>query len=76
MQVIQRIWRAGPRKVKRTSWGFTVQINGKQERKYDASWSREDAEQALAARLLNVGATGSVEEPVSVITFKTMTERY
>ena len=73
-QVIERIWRNGPRKVKRTAWGYTVQINGRQERKYDAAWSREDAEKALTARLLNV-ATPKVED-VHIVTFKAMTERY
>jgi hypothetical protein len=38
-QVIQRIWRSGPRKVKRVSWGFTFQRDGRQIRKYDATWS-------------------------------------
>jgi len=38
-QVIERIWRSGPRKVKRSAWGYTLQINGKQEQKSDARWS-------------------------------------
>ena len=50
-QVIQRIWRSGPRKVKRAAWGSTLQANGKQERKYDAAWSEDDARAALVARL-------------------------
>jgi site-specific recombinase XerD len=51
-EVIQRIWRSGPRKVKRSAWGYTAQIDGQQVRKYDAAWSKQDAEEALAARLL------------------------
>lgn len=69
-QIVQRTWRSGPRKVKRAAWGYTAQIDSKQIRKYDAAWSREDAEKALAARLLNVApSTGSAPEPVE-ITFK------
>jgi hypothetical protein len=35
-QVVQRTWRSGPRKVRKSAWGYTLQVNGKQERKYDA----------------------------------------
>jgi len=38
--------------VRKTSWGYTLQINGKQERKINAAWSEDDAEKALAARIL------------------------
>jgi hypothetical protein len=31
--VIQRIWKSGTRRVKRAAWGYTLQVNGKQERK-------------------------------------------
>lgn len=76
-QVIQRTWRSGPRKVKRAAWGYTAQIDGKQIRKYDAAWSREDAEKALAARLLSVSDHAVTDENrVTVVTFKAMTERY
>jgi site-specific recombinase XerD len=51
-EVIQRTWKSGPRKVRRTAWGYTLQMNGQQERKYDAAWSKQDAQDALAARLL------------------------
>jgi hypothetical protein len=44
-KVIQRVWKSGPRKVRRT--GYTFQRDGKPIRKYNASWSREDAENAL-----------------------------
>jgi integrase len=46
---------------------------GKQERKYDAAWTKEDAEKALAARLLNISTP---VEKHSDVTFKTMTDRY
>ena len=42
--VSHSIWKSGPRKVRRTAWGYTLQIAGKQIRKYDAAWSKEDAE--------------------------------
>src|SRR5262245_12878555 len=79
-QVIQRVWRSGPRKVKRTAWGFTYQdASGHQVRKFDATWSKEDAEKALAARLLKPGLRTEVysqANKVASVTFQAMTERY
>jgi integrase len=49
-QVIQRIWRAGPRKVKRAAWGYQLMVNGQRERKYDGKWTADDARAALVAR--------------------------
>jgi integrase len=51
-EVSKRVWRSGPRKVRHSAWGFTLQVDGKQVKTYRESWTREDAEQALAARLL------------------------
>ncbi len=54
-KLITRKWLSkGPtgHKVRRVAYGYTLQVNGKQERKVDASWTKEDAEQALAARQL------------------------
>jgi integrase len=48
-QVIQRVWRSGPRKVRRTAWGYTLMIDGRQERKYVGAWSEDDAREALVA---------------------------
>ena len=42
-EVIQRVWRSGPRKVRKTAWGYTLQAHGQQFRKYDSTWSRQDA---------------------------------
>jgi hypothetical protein len=50
--VIKRIWRSGPRKVKRVAWGYTLQKDGKQIRVTRADWTEADAQQALAAVLL------------------------
>jgi hypothetical protein len=50
-KVTRRTWTGrGPtgRKVKHVAYGFTIKENGKRVRKYDASWSKEDAEKALA----------------------------
>jgi integrase len=49
-QVIQRTWRAGPRKAKRVAWGFQLMVNGQRERKYDRAWSEDDARAALVQR--------------------------
>lgn len=36
-------------RVRRVAWGYTAQVNGKQVRKFEAEWSQDDAEKALAA---------------------------
>lgn len=76
--IIKRTWTSrGPtgHKVKKVAWGYTVQINGKQERKFSGEWTRDDAQNALAARLL---ATEAPAPPVAVvaITFGQAAERY
>jgi hypothetical protein len=74
-QVIERIWRSGPRKVKRSAWGYTLMVNGKQIRKYNAAWSKDDAQNALAEFILQRDVP--VPTPVApIVTFKAMTERY
>jgi hypothetical protein len=50
--IIKRVWRGGPRKVKRVAYGYTLQVNGKQVRKFDSAWTEGDAQKALAAALL------------------------
>jgi hypothetical protein len=50
-QVIQRTWRSGPRRTKRTPWGYTLMVNSRQERKYDGAWTEDAARSALVARL-------------------------
>jgi integrase len=54
-KIQKRTWASrGPtgHKVKKVAWGFTLQVGGKQERKFSADWTRDDAQQALAGRLL------------------------
>jgi integrase len=53
-KVNQRPWKVPGQRAKRKAWGFTAQINGKQVRSYKAEWTRDDAEQALAAALLQI----------------------
>jgi integrase len=62
-EVVKRTWKSGPRGVRRTSWGYTAMIDGRQVRKYDATWSKEDAQNALAARLLEVEAPPPAPTP-------------
>ena len=40
------------RRVRKVSWGYTLQVNGKQERKFCADWTEDDARTALAQRIL------------------------
>jgi integrase len=72
-KVNQRPWKIPGQRTKRKAWGYTVQVDGKQKRVYKAEWAREDAEKALAARLLQV------ERPKpksSGLTLAQATERY
>jgi hypothetical protein len=46
-QVVQRTWRSGQRKVRKSAWGYTLQVDGKHERKYNAAWTKDDAQAAL-----------------------------
>lgn len=62
-KVFQRVWRSGPRKVKRAAWGYTVQIDGKQERRFREEWTKEDAEKALAGRQLGLAAPQAPQRP-------------
>ena len=57
--VVKRTWTGrGPtgRRVRKVAWGYSVVVNGRQERRHSAAWSEEDAQRALAARVLGVEA--------------------
>ena len=51
-KVNQRPWRVPGQRAKRRAWGYTVQVDGKQKRVYRSEWTKDDAEQALAAFLM------------------------
>jgi hypothetical protein len=54
-KVQKRTWLSrGPsgRRVRKVSWGYTLQVNGKQERQFSADWTEEDARAELAKRIL------------------------
>jgi len=72
--IIKRIWRSGPRRVKRVAWGYTLQLNGKQERRFNVAWSKDDAREALAARILERDKRR--EPPPDTITLGAMAEKY
>ena len=75
--VIQRVWRSGPSKVKRAAWGYTVQVNGKQERRFNAAWTKDDAQNELAKRLLaHETAAKAAAAPAPPITFGEAVTRY
>jgi integrase len=79
-RVIRREWLApGPtgRRGKHVAFGYTAYINGKRVRKYDASWSRQDA-QALAALLLDAKQEKSTKttRATATLTFGEAVERY
>ena len=72
-KVNQRPWKIPGQRTKRKAWGYTVQVGGKQKRVYKSEWTREDAEKALAAHLLQV------EQPTAKsngLTLAQASERY
>jgi integrase len=60
--------------VRRAAWGYTLMVNGHQERKYDGAWSKEDAQAALAGRLLERDSPPST--PKSPKTFAMLAADY
>jgi integrase len=74
--VIERTWRSGPRKAKRSAYGYTLMVNGKQERITCATWTREEAEKALAARLLNLTPPRNGVGAHPIFTFGEAIEKY
>lgn len=75
--VIKRTWLSrGPtgRRVRKSAFGYSIVLNGRQERRYDSSWSRQDAQAALAARLL--GLEGPRPAPAAGATFGEAAARY
>ena len=65
------------RRVRRVAWGYTLQVNGKQERRCHAEWrTRDDAQEALARRLLELKAPQPPPEPLPPKTFAVVAEEY
>jgi integrase len=74
--VIKRTWTSrGPtgHRVKKVAWGYTAQINGKQERKFSADWTKDQAGDALAARILERDTAAAPPPPK---TFGQLAEDY
>ena len=78
-RVIKRVWKSrGPlgRKVKHVAWGYSVWVDSKRDRRYDSAWTKDDAEQALAARVLNIAQAETPATPSSGLTLAQAAERY
>jgi hypothetical protein len=71
-RVNQRPWRVPGQRAKRRAWGYTVQVDGKQKRVYRSEWTKDDAEQALAAYLM----TAEPPKPTSGMTLAEAAKRY
>jgi hypothetical protein len=75
----RRVWKSrgvGGRRVKKVAWGFSLVVNGKQEKSYREDWSKEDAEKALAARVLGIEAAAKSPAPAGPAAFGTVAARY
>ena len=73
-KVRQRTWRIPGQRTKRKAWGFVTVENGKEVRLFKAEWTKEDAENALAARLLKLDHEPKPKAPG--LTLAQASERY
>ncbi len=75
--ITKRIWKSGPRRIKRVAWGFTAQRNGKQVRRVREEWTKEDAERAFSEWTIEgvTPATDTVAAPAGM-TFGAMVEKF
>src|SRR5438034_5192796 len=75
--ITKRIWKSGPRRIKRVKWGFTAQRNGKQVRRVREEWTKEDAERAFSEWTIEgvTSATDMVAAPAGM-TFGAMVEKF
>lgn len=65
-RLIRRVWKGpGPNghKIRKVSWGYSVQVDGKQERHVCAAWSKEEAQAELAGRILERDAPKEPPKP-------------
>src|SRR5262245_62952010 len=77
--VTQRLYRGGRgRRMKRAAWGFTAQKDGKQVRQFREDWTKDDAEQAMAAWLRGETPTIAVTpSPIATgMTLGAMVEKF
>jgi integrase len=74
-QVTKKKWRSGPRKVRKIAWGYTLQVDGKQVKKFDSRWTQEDAQNALAAAVLKLDVPRKTGQ-ASAMTFGQAVETY
>ncbi len=66
MALTKRTWYAKSptgQRLKRVAWGFTVQVGARQIRRSDASWTKEDAENAEAQYRLGIGLDQPESQP-------------
>src|SRR6266481_1522194 len=74
--VQKRTWLSrGPtgHKVRKVAYGYTLQVNGKQERRFSAEWTREMAQDEVAKRLLE---RDTPPVPAAPKTFAQVAEEY
>jgi integrase len=65
-KLIKRIWKSRGltgHQIKKVAWGYTLQVNGKQERRVCKEWTKEQARDALAERILERDAPKEPPKP-------------
>lgn len=76
-KIIKRVWRSrGPtgHKVKHVAYGYSLWVNGHRKRRVDSAWIKDDAEKALAERIL--GLEQEEAKRARGMTFGEAIERY
>src|SRR5437867_1429721 len=67
-KIIRRIWASDGalgKRVRHTTLGYTLMVNGKRERKFSSDWEEPDALKALSERQQQIGV-GQVDKPIEV----------
>src|SRR3990170_4307116 len=63
-KLVKRVWRGlTGHRAKKVAWGYTLQLNGKQERRVCGEWTKEQARDALAKRILERDAPKEPAKP-------------
>lgn len=77
-RVGKRVWKSrgvGGRRVRKTAWGYSLVVDGRQQKAYRESWTKDDAERALAERVLGIEAKAKAPS-ATVSSFGKVVERY
>jgi integrase len=73
-KVIKRTWKTG--RTRHVAYGYTLQLGDKQVRKFDSAWTKDDARDAMAVRILEIEQAAAPEPPPPPKTFGQVADEY